>query len=61
MESILTFLKTFVSLVWQGLVIAVNFLKDFISKFWKVILIIISIIISIFTLRAFKKKGEELD
>ena len=38
MESILTFLKTFVSLVWQGLVIAVNFLKNFISKFWKVIL-----------------------
>lgn len=61
MESLGGFIKTLLSLIWQGIVILFNILKTVFLKFWKVIVLIITFIISLITLRAFKKKGGELE
>ena len=61
MESLGGFIKTLLSLIWQGIVILFNILKAVFLKFWKVIVVIITFIISLITLRAFKKKGGQLE
>ncbi len=61
MESIGEFFKTLLSLIWQGIVIIFSLLKTGFLKFWKVIVVIITFIISVITLRIFKKKGGQLE
>ena len=61
MEAIGGFIKTLLSLIWQGIVILFNILKAVFLKSWKVIVVIITFIISLITLRAFKKKGGQLE
>ncbi len=61
MEAFGGFIKTLLSLIWQGIVISFNLLKTVFLKFWKVILVIITFIISLVTFRIFKKKGGQLE
>ena len=61
MNSFVNLLKTSGSLLYQVIAILCSVLKTIIAKFWKVIVVIFTFIISILTLRAFKKKGGNLE
>ena len=61
MNSFVNLLKTSGSLVYQVIAILFSVLKTIMAKFWKVIVLIFTFIISILTLRAFKKKGGNLE
>ena len=59
--KLLAFLKSLVGLFYSGIVLLVHYFGIVIKKFWKVIVIILSVIISIITLKAFRKKGGKVE
>ena len=59
--KLIAFFKSLLSFLYQGIVLILYYLKVVLKKFWKVIVIILSVLISIITLKAFRKKGGKVE
>ena len=59
--KLLAFFKSLLSFLYSGIVLLLYYLKVVLKKFWKVIVIILSVLISLITLKAFRKKGGKVN
>ncbi len=61
MDYSTSFLKRFLSLIYQLFKLITHYLWLFVKKFWKVIVFIVVGVISIITLKKFRKKGGNIE
>ena len=59
--KLLAFFKSLLSFLYSGIILIIYYLKVVLKKFWKVIVIILSVLISLITLKAFRKKGGKVN
>jgi len=61
MSKLWAVVKSAFGLLYQGLALIIYYLGIILKKFWKVIVVIFTALISLITLKAFKKKGGKIE
>lgn len=61
MSKLWAFIKSIIDLIIKGFSLLFYYICFVVKKFWKVIVVIFTALISVITLRAFKKQGGKVE